>query len=427
MRGVSVFWSKSGFPAFALLALVGGLGLLGYSFWAGRAYWPLSIDYSDLYVAGRLWNETISPYGDALPLAAQNIIHRDLLPFAYPPNWYAPARLLALFDPATSNVLRFGLSGAMLVASAWLMAGAVLHFRPAFTPLARAIAPVEADRRGKLLLAALFAGFFAATKGAGADAYLGQTGALVLFGHALVINGAIGKKQARIVTGLVILLLKPTVGVAYASALLFDRRTRLSAIIALAVSGVLALPGLLIGGPIDVMRQYMAGVAAFGGSIENMPDATSGFGNLLWRATGVRLSAFQWLDIANIIGIAGGLLLRRRLGEENGPLALILAITLAVGVFVPLHDWDFLLFAPFVGLLVFLDGWALALALAATLLLTRLAGALEQLASQDAWLSHQSISAATGTIAILLALAASIVATRRPGQPIGRAMSTTSN
>jgi Glycosyltransferase family 87 len=414
MQGLSAFWKKTGFPVVAVLALIGGLGLYGYSFWTGRPYWPLSIDYSYLYVAGRLWAENISPYGEALPQAAHAIVGRDLLAFVYPPNWYALSRLLAFFDPATSNLAWFGLSTAMLGASAWLIAAVVMSFRTSFTSLANTIAPVEAGSRGLVLLALLFAGFVAATKGAGVGAYLGQTSMLAFFGQALLIYGATKSRQAFVVIGLVILLLKPQLGLAYAFVLLFDRRTWLSVLIACAITGVLALPALLIGGPVEVIRQFLTGLAGYGSRVENAPNAMSGVGNFLWLISGAEVSSFVWLGFAAVAGVIASLFLHQRFGAGNRPLAALIATTLSAGLLIPLHDWDFLLFAPLVGLLFFLDGWALVLALVATLLLTRFVEVVELLAPENTWIAHQRVSAMMATAAMMFATASAVlVAIRR--------------
>ncbi len=413
MQGFAAFWRTTGFPGVAILVLIGGLALFGYSFWTGRHFWPLSIDYSYLYVAGRLWGENISPYGDALPQAARAIVGRDLVAFAYPPNWYGLSRLLALFDPATSNFVWFGLSTAMLIASAWLIATAMMSFRAAFTPLAKTAAPLATGSSGLVLMAVLFAGFVAATKGAGVGAYLGQTSMLAFFGQALLIYGAVKSRQAFVVVGLVILLLKPQLGLVYAVVLLFGRRTWLSVLIASAITGVLALPALLIGGPGDVIRQFLSGVTGYGSRVENAPDAMSGLGNFLWRVSGVEVSSFAWLGFAAIAAVIASPLLDQRLGAVNRPLAAIIAATLCAGLLIPLHDWDFLLFAPLVGFLFFLDGWALILALAAALLLTRFIELFELLAPENTWIAHQRVSAAMATVAMLFAAASSIVVLRR--------------
>ena len=195
--------------------------------------------------------------------------------------------------------------------------------------------------------------------------------------------------------------------------LLFDRRTYRSALIAGALTGVLALPALLIGGPEDVIRQFLSGVAGYGSRVENAPDATSGLGNFLWRVSGVEFSSFVWLGFAAIAALIASHFLNQRLGAVNRPLTAIIAATVCAGLLIPLHDWDFLLFAPLVGLVFFLDGWALILALAATLLLTRFVELFELLSPENTWIAHQRISAGMATVAMLFAAAAGIVALRR--------------
>ena len=157
---------------------------------------------------------------------------------------------------------------------------------------------------------------------------------LAFFGQALLIYGAVKGRQAFVVVGLVIVLLKPQLGLIYAVVLMFDRRTWLSVLVAGAITGALALPALLIGGPEVVIRQFLSGVAAYASRIENLPDAVSGLGNFLWLVSGIAFSSFVWLGFAAIAAVIANHFLHKRLGAANRPLAAIIAATLCAGLLI---------------------------------------------------------------------------------------------
>ncbi len=410
MKDLGTAWKTYGFAGLAAAALLTGAVFYVLFFWWGSEYWPLPIDYSYLYVAGRVWGEGASPYNNGYLTMASALTGRDLTPFAYPPNWWGPSQLLALFDPATSNFLWFALSMAFLGVSAWILARVTLRNQAGFTPLAKTLATVDNNTTGVALLACLLAGFIAATKAAGSQAYLGQTSLLIMLGQCLLLLGVVERRQWAVGVGVAVLLLKPQMGIPFAFALLFPRETRMPTIIAGVTTAIISLPALMLGGPVNVLKQFYANVSEYGTRAENVADATSGLGNFLYRATGMQLSALVWLGLAMIGGLAAWLPLKRLMGQEHTTLALLISTTLSIFMFIPLHDWDFVWFTPLLPLLFFMRGPALVLGIVAAVLMTRVAQVLERVIAEDTWIDHQRASATLFAVCVLVAIAAAAVA-----------------
>jgi hypothetical protein len=225
-------------------------------------------------------------------------------------------------------------------------------------------------------------------------------------------HGVMHSRRWPIIVGLTLLMLKPQLGLAYAATLMFARATRAAVVIAGAITAALAAPALLAGGPVHVLSDFIANTNGYAAQIDNAPDAKTGLANLFFRIFPLQAPILLWIGLAAIAALAGWGPIRRAIGVENSVLALLIAATLAIGLFVPLHDYDFVVVFPLAGFVCLLRGPALVLALCAALAPTLPAAALGTLLPGEGWLADQRVSVATLTIAMLASLAAATLALR---------------
>ena len=192
-------WKTGSLPELGLLALPLGFIPVLIMFWRSKRFWPMSVDFTYLWVSGEVWARGLSPYGPAFTESAHR--HHVDLPYVYPPNWYPVSRLLALLDPGAANLIWFVASIGFIILGSWLVAASLLRFERWFSPLACWFIPAIAEPFRTMILGCQIAGFILATKAAATNAHLGQTGALVFLGSALVIYGVVRSGRIMIAAG----------------------------------------------------------------------------------------------------------------------------------------------------------------------------------------------------------------------------------
>lgn len=420
-------WKTLGLPGIASLALVAALINVFLQVQYGRLAWPMSLDFSYVWGSGKAWTSGQSPYGPAFTDALSSY-YPDARSYASPPNWYPLSRLFALFDPKVATWLWAVVNTGFMVAASFLVVRSALRFESRFAPWARRLLPAPGTPSRTLWLGCLFAGFtIVATKAVPANVFLGQTGAITYLGLAFIVHGATFHRRAETIAGLVLLLLKPQIGLPFVIVLLFDRSIRFSVVTAVAIAGGMALPALLIGSPVDVIRDFLTNIAAYSDAerYENSPDVMSGVANLLFNAAGFRPSAFVWVGLAIAATLTGWRLSRRKIGSEFDRLIMIGSAALAVLLLVPLHTYDFVMLAAFAPLLAFARGAGLVLGTVVVFIFSRMAEVFERLYyGRINWLgppweakpSWQATSLVVGT---LLCLVVIVLELRRPAAPKG--------
>lgn len=413
-------WRSWGFPAASAAALAVGLTICFQMFARGAAAaGPMAIDFTHIWTAGKVWADGHTPYGPAFSEAGGAFQSYNSAPFVYPPNWHALSRALAFLDPASANSVWFVLCQFMLALSCWLLAKSFLHFRFHMMPWARALIPARPTAAGAAVIACAIAALIAVSKAAQVSAYLGQVSMLIFLGQSCLIFGVVRSNRPMTTLGLVLLLLKPQLGLPYAAALAFDRKQWPQVAAAAAASLALAAPAFLSQSPMDMAHDFSANLKTYGERAENAITAMSGIGNLLYRATGAGPSILIWVSAASALGVAGGFLLKRALPKLDPSLAMLLAATLSLFVVAPLRDWDFSLFVPLVLCLPFLRGASLVVGIIGVLPFTRLTRVLELGIPGGSWAEHQSVSTTAMAVGALLCLAALFVEIWRRNQPSG--------
>ena len=173
------------------------------------------------------------------------------------------------------------------LANVAFMAGASLllahAFRAAFSNAASGFKPLDVLLRWPLALAGLHLFLMAVFEATAILLSTGQTAAIIYFGIALLLYGLVTQRRTLSVLGLVLVFLKPQIGIAYAAVHVFlGKEERLQLVLAVAVSALLSVPALIADpGIIGVFLKNAGGHDAIMAS--NLSGAMTGVRHLSGR------------------------------------------------------------------------------------------------------------------------------------------------
>lgn len=291
-----------------------------------------AVDFPYILTAGRVWMAGADPYGPAFTAAGAGTLPAGAAAFAYPPNWWVIAVGLAAL-PAGVALIAWKLLNLVAAGAAGLL----------FVRSARRLQPDTPDWLPYLFLACLF------SCGAMAAALrLGQTSILILLGLALLIDGLAFERGWRQVLGLVLLLLKPQIGLLFLLLALTRPRMRSVAARGCAATAAACLPTLFslgLAGTFHSAANFLANLGSYDMLPWNWPTYMSG-APFLFAAIGLRLSPLAAVAIAWVVA---DIALRGR--QTDSVTAFWLVSAGAVVAIIPLHLYDFVLCIPCVLLL----------------------------------------------------------------------------
>lgn len=294
------------------------------------------VDFKYLWFAGLLWAEGTSPYGPHYQERAAAFFVGTNVPtwMVYPPSWYPLGRALAVLPLASAERLWGVLSGAMIVAGGLLVARAVWPLR----------------RRDAVWPLAAFGVFLGMGSATAVTLSLGQTASLIFVGAALFLHGFVTKSRVVLGVALVVLMLKPNVGLPFVAFTLVWPGLWPAVAGAGVVSVVAALPALLPYGLGAVLRAYAELLGRYGGDPVNAPPSLTGVVNLTHHLVGVNLGGFLTVGVAVVLALGLGVWLRLNEAGAESPyrarLGAVLALSACVVLLVPMHTYDLLLAAP---------------------------------------------------------------------------------
>ena len=319
----------------------------GYLAWKSLDASVADVDFKYLWFAGKLWAEGTSPYGMQYYERAQSLFLDTNVPkwMVYPPSWYPLAKILALLPLAVAERLWGALSGIMIVVSGTLMLRTIWHLR-------------ESNQIWPFVAFATFLGMGSATA---LSLSLGQTTPLMLVGVALFLHGFVARSQVTLGAALVILMLKPNLGLPFLAFLLFWRSLWPAVVGAGAVSTLSALMALLPYDPVTVIREYTQLLRSYGGDAVNAPPSLTGLINLVYHTLGLNLGGFIPVGLAIIAAVMFAFWLKAAEPKSQSPdrvrYVAALALLGSVLFLVPLHTYDLLLAAPLLLFLPLVDFW----------------------------------------------------------------------
>ncbi|MEZ5779299.1 MAG: hypothetical protein R3E44_13140 [Paracoccaceae bacterium] len=327
-------------------------------------------DFRYFWLAGELWGQGLSPYGDVFGVEGARLITSGHIPeiWPYPPNLWLPSIGLGLFDLTTAWHIWLCIQVAAVPA-----ASAALAFCLPLDKLPGACGrSVRVTRFGFFCL---HTAFMAAIEATQLSIHSGPISIMIYLGLVLVICGIAGGRRGMVSAGLVVLFMKPQIGAAFALALVLSGRDGMRAVFSAAlISLLLIVPPVLL--KADVLLDWLHSVGGYDGVANkaNLAASMTGIRNLVW-------TCFSW-DMGNLaamgpaLAVSAGLAFhfRRaatRFGKsDRGPvLDLIIVQSLVVLALAPLHNYDFTLIGVSVLILTGVAGFRRLAAVAAIVLI----------------------------------------------------------
>ena len=304
-------------------------------------------DFRYLWLAGELWLDGISPYGDQYQVIGAERIAKGHVPISwvYPPNWWGISAVLALFELDRSSHL-------------WNLFNIVLLFGSSILTI-RAFIAADPRLGGSGLRAGDLAPFtlplillhfcgLAALEASALVLAVGQTSILIYFGMALLAYGMTGRRRWGAVAGLTVIFLKPQIGLIFALAfLIWNREARRVLLWALIVSLLLALPAFVSDPMVPLSFLHaLGGYDAFADA--NRPQAMTGIRLAVWEGMTWDIGNIRAGLIAAAAGLAYALAARRGADVPEHDWWLVAVLVALTAAIAPLHYYDFVI----VGLLV---------------------------------------------------------------------------
>lgn len=289
-----------------------------------------TVDFKYIWLAGSLWREGLNPYADVFREQGGVIFAGANHPqfWVYPPNWWPIATGFSAlpYEPARM-VWRVASAGALLIGC--FSVSRTLRRQDISMPEWRHI---------------LFWGICATMSATAVTVNLGQTSLLAFLGICLFIAAMLRQDRAMMVAALVILALKPTLGMVLLVALLPARFWWGAILAAGVITLAMAASALVQDGVGNVLGAMLDRLGEYGREAVNSPPEMTGLRHLVDRFAGVELGTLSCIGLGMIASFLTGILAQREAASRDLPeiLALLLVVT---AVFVPMHTYDLIFVA----------------------------------------------------------------------------------
>lgn len=347
-------WSVSVFKVVQALSFA--LAALGAAYLASKSIFlsELAVDFPYIWLAGELWSADIDPYSDAFRSAGREFFSHQHAPeiWFYPPSWWGISTFLALLDYDT----------ALWV---WRTGGAVMLCVGLVTVERGMQAIGKPPGRIAMLLAFAWACLFSGTA---TSLSLGQTSLLSFLGLCLYLASVLTVNRPILIAALVLLMLKPQIGLPFCAFLLPWRRYWLSLVVAALISVVLALPALQLSGLGPFLSTYLVQLGEHALLEPNHPRETTGVRILAWNLSGLIIEPLVLTGIAAVFGLALGFFAAARDHAMERYLALLVAVSALI---LQLHIYDLMMLALVILLCTGVLSWSRGLMAAGFVMLVR--------------------------------------------------------
>ncbi|MFT3730791.1 MAG: glycosyltransferase 87 family protein [Hyphomicrobium sp.] len=353
-----------------------------------------TVDFQFIWLAGHMWNQGKSPYSPEYAVLGDAMFTGNRPEYwFYPPNWWPIATLTGLLRYEEAQTVWRGISGGAVI-SGIIILGQAAHQYVTSVSLIR--------------WAALIA--FTCLSSSTASAFaLGQTTPFIFFGMACFVCGYVAKSRIWTVVGLVLMMLKPQVGVVVCAFLLTSWSGIIAVTLAAAIVLLTAVPALVQAGVMPFLKYFIATLAAHGALPPNAPHSMTGVRYLVYELGGGNVDVLILTVLACFSAFVLGFVRSREKHRSAETDALDLSILLMIILFfVPLHIYDTFIVAPIIVLMTPLSTllqWILGIGL---LIIFR-ANNLAELTGLDDPETQYSLGVRFMTIAFTIMLGALIV------------------
>lgn len=284
-----------------------------------------TIDFKYIWLAGDLWGDGINPYSGAFVARGETLFQGGNIPlfWVYPPNWWLISSAFGAMPYEVAGLVWRSLSAASLLVGCATVSHTMLG---------------QFQRTPPLVHLAFW--LICATMSATAISLsLGQTSMLMFLGVSLFVSALLRENRSLMAVSLVILALKPTLGLAIAAALFPNRRWWPAIVVAGGATVLLTLPAVFQHGLAEVFGNMLDRLRDYGQTDVNRPPEMTGIRHLADRLFGIELGTFQCLAMGILTNILFGFVLYR--ASPGATVKLIIAgILVSTGFFVPLHTYD---------------------------------------------------------------------------------------
>lgn len=331
-----------------------------------------SMDFRYIWLAGELWSHGANPYSSAYRDAGaiQFPTGYAIAVWAYPFHWYIPARLAAALSPQLSFACWLGATTMALAGSAWLALGA-----------ARALGFVY---RLETVLFAL--GYACSGSIVGYALRTGQPAVLAECGVAIAIFGMARNQRWCVISGLVLAMLKPQIGLPFATAVCFEPKGLRDALASAVLVLVASVPAFLASGFVNQMHGLLIESSGAYQTISyNTADLMAGLPHLVGLTTRWSFSILGSMFLAAALTALASWVIRRQVAEHATALRIGFTCTITAAV-VGLHTYDLIIVLFTLPLMKALSRGARAVAFLGFALLWRTENLVHMLGFSVSWL-----------------------------------------
>lgn len=292
-----------------------------------------TIDFKSIWLAGRFWHEGRNPYTEDYVLAGEALFVGMNRPdgWFYPPNWWPIATAFSSFDYAFAGRLWRAVNGLLVVVGCIVLLSGMKDAR------------INAFR-----WMAVFVLVYTSTMSATAFSLsLGQTSIIIFFAFCIFVRAWLRKERFLMGVALILLALKPPIGLVLAGFLMPTKFWWRSLAGAGVVVGVFSLPPFWLHGWDGVISLMLTRLNEYGSFAVNAAPSTTGLRSVLFFAADISVSAMHLTAVALLISICLGWLVSYIDFARNDvvPLAAVISVGIAL---VPMHTYDALLLVPIV-------------------------------------------------------------------------------
>ena len=373
-------------PAFFANLLVYSLGSIIFLGIVYRLYKALSrapedsVVFPYVWLAGHMWSNGQNPYSVLFKQMGAEIFPKYSPTFwFYPPNWFFPSSLVALFDTNTGSIIWQAANVILLIISCAVVA---LAFKKIIQieGFKKTISDLSLTKVDPFLLIFVFVAFYMILSNPTALTLgLGQTSIIIFLGLSILMYGLISEKKWLPVIGLTILMLKPQVGLIFSFALIMEPSFRHIVIKAAVATIIMCLPAFFFTTIPEMAAYYAAHFAAeYKTYVYNRADLMTGINNFTYSFFTKELGSALTLFFALIVTIVGMVTLTKVKNGEETELKntqhkiAVLSFALAICMFVmPLHTYDLVIIGGIIPLMLYYRGIPLILLIVGTGLIWR--------------------------------------------------------